>query len=125
MSASRLLQQLRHEGHLDESSITLRLVRREWLLRRWQEASMKSPIQMNRYRAAKLARCRELLAMPAPTREPDQTPDDYRDLYQRLTCLSLRDCPQCGQGQMIHVESFLPSAQPRGPPEHQDGLCIA
>lgn len=46
MSASRLLQQLRQEGHLDESSATLRLVRREELLRRWQAASMKSPIQM-------------------------------------------------------------------------------
>lgn len=46
MSASRLLQQLRLEGHLDESSPTLRLVRREELLRRWQAASMKSPIQM-------------------------------------------------------------------------------
>lgn len=46
MSASRLLQQLRQEGHLDESSFTLRLVRREELLRRWQAASMKSPIQM-------------------------------------------------------------------------------
>ncbi len=46
MSASRLLQQLRLEGHLDESSLTLRLVRREELLRRWQAASMKSPIQM-------------------------------------------------------------------------------
>lgn len=46
MSASRLLKQLRQEGHLDESSPTLRLVRREELLRRWQAATMKSPIQM-------------------------------------------------------------------------------
>lgn len=46
MSASRLLQQLRLEGHLDESSPTLRLVRREELLRRWHAASMKSPSQM-------------------------------------------------------------------------------
>lgn len=46
MSASRLLQHLRKEGYLDESSSTLRLVRREELLRRWQAASMKSPIQM-------------------------------------------------------------------------------
>lgn len=45
MSASRLLQQLRQEGHLDESSTTLRLVRREELLRRWQATSMKSPLQ--------------------------------------------------------------------------------
>ncbi len=45
MSASRLLQQLKLEGHLDESARTLSLVRREELLRRWQAATMKSPIQ--------------------------------------------------------------------------------
>ena len=78
----------------------------------------------NRYRTAKLARCRELLAMPAPIPQPDHTPD-YRDRYQRLTGVSLRDCPQCGRGQMILVESFLPGAQPRGPPEHHDELRIA
>ena len=26
------------------------------------------------------------------------------------------DCPQCGHGQMVCIESFLPGAQPRGPP---------
>ena len=80
----------------------------------------------NRYRAAKLARCRELLAMPAPvpTLAPDPAPD-YRDRYQRPTGLSLRDCPQCGRGQMIHVESFLAGAQPRGPPKNRDERHIA
>jgi hypothetical protein len=46
MSASRLLQQLRRAGHLDQSSSTLRLVRREELLRRWQAASVQSSVQI-------------------------------------------------------------------------------
>ena len=41
---------------------------------------------------------------------------DYRDRYQRLTGVSLRDCPQCGRGQMVCIESFLPGTLPRGPP---------
>jgi hypothetical protein len=73
----------------------------------------------NRHRAAKLARCRELLAAPAPGK-PAEAPLDYRDRYQRLTGVSLRNCPQCGRGQMVCVESFLPGALPRGPPGHHD-----
>ena len=69
----------------------------------------------NRHRAAKLARCRELLAAPTPVPLPE-APLDYRDRYQRLTGVSLRECPQCGRGQMVCIESFLPGALPRGPP---------
>jgi hypothetical protein len=74
----------------------------------------------NRHRAAKLARCRELLAAPAPMGILTEAPQDYRDRYQRLTGVSLRDCPQCGRGQMLCVESFLPGALPRGPPGRCD-----
>lgn len=72
----------------------------------------------NRYREAKLDRCRQLLAAPAPVVElPDASLSlDYRDRYQRLTGVSLRDCPHCGRGQMVRIESFLPGALPRGPP---------
>ena len=70
----------------------------------------------NRHRAAKLARCRELLAAPAPVVLLPEAPLDYRDRYQRLTGVSLRECPQCGRGQMVCIESFLPGALPRGPP---------
>ena len=68
----------------------------------------------NRYREVKLARCRQLLMVPAPP--PLGEAEDYRDHYQRLTGVSLRDCPQCGRGQMVCIESFLPGTQPCGPP---------
>jgi Putative transposase/Transposase zinc-binding domain len=69
----------------------------------------------NCHREDKLEQCRRLLQAPPPPPPPDE-PVDYRDQYQRLTGLSLRDCPACGKGQMLRIESFLPGAQPRGPP---------
>lgn len=66
----------------------------------------------NRYRAAKLARCRELLGTPQPA-APVAEKDD-RDLYQELTGTSLRQCPVCQHGHMIQIERLLPDAT--GPP---------
>lgn len=60
----------------------------------------------NRYREQKLARCRDLLGMPAPEPSPSQAPKDYRDRYEELTGHSLRQCPACHQGQMITIEIF-------------------
>jgi hypothetical protein len=68
----------------------------------------------NRQRASKLTRCRELLMAPAPP-VPSE-PSDYRDSYQRLTGISLRECPHCKRGSMVQVEVFLPGSRPRGPP---------
>ena len=70
----------------------------------------------NRYRAVKLARCRQLLAEPAPVVEVPDAPLDYRDRYQLLTGKSLRDCPKCGHGHLVCIETFLPGILPRGPP---------
>jgi hypothetical protein len=42
--------------------------------------------------------------------------EDYRDQYQRLTGISLRDCPACGHGQMVRIETLLPQVLVRGPP---------
>lgn len=72
----------------------------------------------NRQREAKLTRCRELLDVPkpAPLSVPVDEPEDYRDRYQRLTGVSLRDCPHCGRGQMVCIETFLPGHLPRAPP---------
>src|SRR5216684_3466657 len=60
----------------------------------------------NRHRAQKLARCRELLAMPVPEPMHDQSEKDYRDSYEELTGISLRQCPACHQGQMITIETI-------------------
>jgi hypothetical protein len=70
----------------------------------------------NRHRAARLATCRRLLGVAAPADEVPQAPEDYRDRYQRLTGRSLRDCPACGRGHMVCIETFLPGALPRAPP---------
>lgn len=58
----------------------------------------------NRYRKQKLEQCRRLLGMPnraAPTKTAEQ---DYRDRYEELTGLSLRQCPACKKGRMVTVE---------------------
>ena len=68
----------------------------------------------NCHREVKLEQCRQLLQAPPPL--PVDEPLDYLDRYERLTGQSLRDCPQCCRGQMVRIESFLPGAQPRGPP---------
>jgi hypothetical protein len=70
----------------------------------------------NRYRAVRLNQCRDLLAAPAPVVAGELDAEDYRDRYQRLTGVSLRDCPQCGRGQMVRIETLLPGALSRGPP---------
>ena len=64
----------------------------------------------NRYRHAKLTLCRQLLRAPAPPVAPsDAEEKDYRDLYLRLTGRSLRECPVCGKGQMIGLETMPPT----------------
>ena len=70
----------------------------------------------NRYREVRLNQCRDLLAAPAPVVVGEIDVEDYRDRYQRLTGVSLRDCDHCGLGQMVRIETFLPRALPRGPP---------
>jgi putative transposase/transposase-like zinc-binding protein len=58
----------------------------------------------NRYRQAKLAQCRRLLGM-RNSDEPHIAPheEDYRDQYEDLTGISLRQCPQCKDGRMLLV----------------------
>ena len=72
----------------------------------------------NRHRAEKLVRCRQLLAAPAPVVDLPNEPLDYRDHYELLTGRSLRDCPQCGQGHMVCIETFLRGNVARGPPSN-------
>lgn len=74
----------------------------------------------NRYRQIKLELCRKLLEVVALvavlTQNVPAASLDYRDRYQRLTGVSLRDCPHCGRGQMVCIESFKAGGWPRGPP---------
>ena len=63
----------------------------------------------NRYREQKLARCRQLLAMPQPVPPDDQVAGDYRDQYQELTGTSLTECPACQRGRMVLIEVLKPA----------------
>ncbi|SEJ90161.1 Putative transposase [Sinorhizobium meliloti] len=71
----------------------------------------------NRYRAQKLACCRDLLDMPVPEPSDSRAPKEYRDRYEELTGRSLRQCPACRQGQMITIETFDDFT---GPPPYRD-----
>ena len=47
--------------------------------------------------------------------------EDPRDAFvpnrcERLTGVSLRDCPHCGHGQMVCIETLLPAKLARAPP---------
>ena len=62
----------------------------------------------NRYREQKLARCRQLLGMPACEPAALEATQDYRDRYEELTGNSLRECPACHQGCMVIVANLPP-----------------
>jgi hypothetical protein len=70
----------------------------------------------NRYRETKLAHCRELLQLPPPIVEPSASPEDYRDQYQKLTGQSLRDCPRCGKGHMLVIDTIPAASLSRARP---------
>jgi hypothetical protein len=57
----------------------------------------------NRHRAENLARCRELLAMPAPIPQPER---NYRERWQQLTGHDPLQCPNCNRGTMVRIASF-------------------
>ena len=68
----------------------------------------------NRYRETKIALCRTLLGTPACDELTEKL--DYRDRYEQLTGISLRDCPACGRGHMVCIESFPAGSFPRAAP---------
>jgi hypothetical protein len=63
----------------------------------------------NRHREHKLARCRQLLAMPSPEATDEAVARDYRDQYQKLTGTSLTECPACHHGHMVIIEVLKPA----------------
>jgi hypothetical protein len=66
----------------------------------------------NRYREEKLARCRELLDMPAPEQPALEGAKDYRERYEELIGPLLGECPVCHQGHMLVIE-ILPRSPHR------------
>ena len=69
--------------------------------------------RLGSYREQKLARCRQLLAMPQPVPPDDHTAGDYRDQYQELTGASLTECPACQRGRMVIIEVLKPAKPSR------------
>jgi hypothetical protein len=65
----------------------------------------------NCHRKQKLARCRELLGMvhSGCQAESEELPD-YRDKVEKLTGVSLRECPACHQGRMVCIEVLEPAS---------------
>lgn len=74
----------------------------------------------NHHGQEKLEQCLRLLEMPPvdATDAGSQPIADYRDRYETLTGVSLRECPACHRGRMLCVERLLPS-RVRAPP-----LCL-
>lgn len=68
----------------------------------------------HRYRSAKLALCRRLLGVTSTDLAPPPDKLDFRDLYEKLTGKSLRECPVCHAGHMVAI-AVLPAAG-RAPP---------
>ena len=63
----------------------------------------------NRHRAENLARCRELLRMPAPLPPPQR---NYRERCQLLTGHDVLLCPQCKKGHMVRIGVLPAGAAP-------------
>jgi hypothetical protein len=61
----------------------------------------------NRHRAENLARCRELLAVPAPIPQPNL---DYRERCRKMNGQDPLRCPQCKTGLMVRIATLLPVA---------------
>jgi putative transposase len=66
----------------------------------------------NRHREQKLARCRELLGMPAPEPAASKASKDYSERYGELTGSALWQCAVCHKGRMLVIE-ILPRSQHR------------
>lgn len=71
----------------------------------------------NGSRAENIARARELLAMPAPQKQPETTARLESDQPGVLP----RPCPCCG-GRMIVIETFAPGCQPKHQPAHHPSM---
>ena len=66
----------------------------------------------NRYREAKLTRCRELLGMAQSLPPAAPRSNDYRDHYEALVARSLKQCPSCHCGNMVCLETIPATGRP-------------
>ncbi len=69
----------------------------------------------NRGRAAKLARCRELLAAAPP--EAPAAPEPVATLMRRLTGVDIEECPVCHAGRLRVMAVFRPGQLPAPAPD--------
>lgn len=67
----------------------------------------------NRTRKAKLARCRQVLAQPAPPALAE--PESVRALMLRLTGIDIERCPVCQRGRLLITEILPPAPDPARP----------
>ena len=68
----------------------------------------------NGHRTAKLARCRELLAVPPPSPEEEPPPQRWQDRLRDLTGVDVEVCSSCG-GRMVTCGILKPQPPPRPP----------
>jgi hypothetical protein len=68
----------------------------------------------NGHRTAKLARCRELLAVPPPSPEEEPPPQRWQDRLRDLSGVDVEVCPGCG-GRMVTCGILKPQPPPRPP----------
>ena len=68
----------------------------------------------NGHRTTKLARCRELLAVPPPSPEEEPPPQRWQDRLRDLTGVDVEVCPGCG-GRMVTCGILKPQPPPRSP----------
>jgi hypothetical protein len=68
----------------------------------------------NGHRTAKLARCRELLAVPPSSPEEEPPPQRWQDRLRDLTGVDVEVCPGCG-GRMVTCGILKPQPPPRPP----------
>ncbi len=64
-----------------------------------------------RFRKQHLQQCRKLLQMPEPD-PAESDPPGYEQRYEQQVGESLRKCPECGEGVMLTMQSFLAGDAP-------------
>jgi hypothetical protein len=97
----------RNRNHLGTMTLTAEEFIRRFLLHVLPEGFQRIRYYgflCNRYREQNLRRCRELLGMATETPPAVGRSNDYRDHYEAVVGVCLKECPVCHHGHMILVE---------------------